>query len=461
MLAWHLGLRYLRRRRTAWLALAAITLTVAVPVVVLGVMQGFIDITRLQVRANQSDLTIEASTWRGGPLEQNAEDLLTISDTLGVAAVAPFVETFSLLTPTRRQADLRLNLVCQVDAIDWGRDEAMGRLHPALLHPRPVLDLHAEPLKAHERGTGLLTPAWRDHLALTGLELVNGLGLGPLPTPPRLLPTPGIVIGRELAFSYGLTMGETVRLTVPTSTGGTNFPVIAQISDTIGTGIYEVDRMAGILPLPLGQRLTDLHARTEPSGRKRPAALSGYRVQLEADADPDTVRRSLMSATGQNVSTWMERRGNLVRSFEIQRNILGLVMVLIQGIAVFIVYAVFSTLVAEKRHDIGVLLGLGARRHDIANTFLLAGVVACLFGGGLGWAIGWGALLVLNPLSNALGMPLFPQDVLYTPEAPISWNPLIPLFFVSVMTVVGLLAVLLPARRASRIDPIAILREGG
>ena len=55
MLAWHLGLRYLRTRRTAWLALAAITLTVAVPVVVLGVMQGFIDITRLQVRANESD----------------------------------------------------------------------------------------------------------------------------------------------------------------------------------------------------------------------------------------------------------------------------------------------------------------------------------------------------------------------------------------------------------------------
>lgn len=455
MLAWHLGLRYLRRRRTAWLALAAITLTVAVPVVVLGVMQGFIDVTRLQVRANESDLTIEAP-WRSGPLVQDAEDLKTVSDTPGVAAVAPFVSTFALLTPNNGRADLRLNLVCQVDAVDWARDEAMGRLSPALLHPRPVLDLHAKPLKPHERGSGMLTPAWRDHLALTGLELVGGLGLGPLPLPPRFRPHPGVVVGRELAYGNGLRIGETITLRVPQGTKGNFGADIVEISDTIGTGIYEVDKMVILLPLPRGQKLTGLDA-----SEKRPSALSGYRVQLKPDADPTTVRRALMLATGQNVTTWMERRGNLVKSFEIQRNVIGLVMVLIQGIAVFIVYAVFSTLVAEKRHDIGVLLGLGARRGDIANTFLLAGVVACLFGGALGWAIGWGALLALNPLSNALGMPLFPQDVLYTPEAPISWNPLIPLFFVGVMTIVGLLAVLLPARRASRIDPIAILREGG
>jgi lipoprotein-releasing system permease protein len=247
-----------------------------------------------------------------------------------------------------------------------------------------------------------------------------------------------------------------VRLTVPDATGGTTGQVLAEISDTLGTGIYEVDRSVGLLPLPLGQRLAGLHARDG-----RPAALSGYRVQVAADSDPAAVRQRLVQATGLRVTTWMERRGNLVRSFEIQRNVIGLVMVLIQGIAVFIVYAVFSTLVAEKRHDIGVLIGLGAQRRDIALTFLIAGIVACVFGGMLGWAIGWGALLALNPLSNALGMPLFPQDVLYTPEAPISWNPLIPLFFTGVMTLVGICAVLLPALRASRVDPITTLREGG
>ena len=172
------------------------------------------------------------------------------------------------------------------------------------------------------------------------------------------------------------------------------------------------------------------------------------------------MRATVSGLTGLSVSTWAERRGNLVKSMEIQRNVIGLVMIAIQLIAVFIVYAVFSTLVAEKRHDIGVLLGIGAQRSAIAGAFLLAGLAACVIGGLLGWALGWSVLAGLKPFSQWTGWTLFPQDVLYTPEAPVSWNPLIPLIFIGIMSVVGLLAVLLPAWRASRIDPVAILREG-
>jgi lipoprotein-releasing system permease protein len=292
-------------------------------------------------------------------------------------------------------------------------------------------------------------------LALTGIDMMSAAGMGIMPLPPRHRPEIGLVIGRELAYSYGLQLGETVLLTVPNGSGGTTGQVKAEISDTLGTGIYEVDRSIGLLPLPMGQRLTDLHAQGE-----RKASISGYRIQLTADSDVEELRNTVSLHTGQRVSTWMERRGNLVRTFEIQRNIMGLVMIAIQGIAVFIVYAVFSTLVAEKRHDIGVLLGIGARRRDIAGAFLIAGIAACVFGGLFGWALGWGILVLLNPLSELTGFPLFPQEVLYTPDAPISWNPLIPLFFIATMSVIGILAVLIPALRASRIDPVAILREG-
>lgn len=454
MLSWHLGMRYLRRRRTAWLALAAITLTVAVPVLVLGIMQGFVDITRKQVRANESDLTIEPG-FSGAGLIDRLEERREILAVNGVARLAPFVSTYSILTPSGL-GDGRQNLPCLVDAVDWQADWAMARLTPQVLHPAPVLDLHAKPLTPEERGSGFLTPAWRDHLVLSGLELLGAACGCPAPLPPRLRPHPGMVVGRELAYSNWLRPGELVQLIVPNGTGGTTGRVLAEISDTIGTGVYEVDRYAGLLPLPLGQRLSDLQARGE-----RPARLSGYRVQLTPDAALTAVRTLVREATGERVSTWMERRGNLVKSMEIQRNIIGLVMIAIQVIAVFIVYAVFSTMVAEKRHDIGVLLGIGARRGDIARAFLLAGLAACLIGGVSGWGLGWGLLLAINPFTRLTGIALFPQDVLYTPEAPTSWNPLIPLLFIGVMSGVGLLAVLLPAWRASRIDPIDILREGG
>ncbi len=454
MLSWHLGMRYLRRRRTAWLALAAITLTVAVPVLVIGVMEGFVEVTEKQVRANESDLTVEPGFIGNGLIDspELRHDLLAVG---GVARLAPFVSTYSILTPSGL-GDGRQNLPCLVDAVDWQADWEMGRLTTQVLHPAPVTDLHAPPLSPKERGSGFLTPAWRDHLVLAGLELGAAMVGCPAPLPPRLRPHPGMVVGREMAYTNWLRPGVVVQLVVPNGTGGTTGRVIAEISDTIGTGVYEVDRYAGILPLPLGQRLADLQARGE-----RPARLSGVRVQLADGAALGAVKAQLRAETGERISTWMERRGNLVKSMEIQRNIIGLVMIAIQVIAVFIVYAVFSTMVAEKRHDIGVLLGIGASRTDIAGAFLLAGLAACVLGGLLGWALGWGLLLSINPFTRFSGIALFPQDVMYTPDAPISWNPLIPLLFIGVMSGVGLLAVLLPAWRASRIDPIDILRESG
>jgi ABC-type lipoprotein release transport system permease subunit len=127
---------------------------------------------------------------------------------------------------------------------------------------------------------------------------------------------------------------------------------------------------------------------------------------------------------------------------------------------VFIVYAVFSTMVVELRHDIGVLRGIGARRRDVAGALLLAGLTACLAGGVLGWALGWGVLAVLNPLSHLTGIALFPQDVMYTPEAPIAFAWWIPPAFILSMTTIGLIAVALPAWRAARVQPIDTLREG-
>ncbi len=152
----------------------------------------------------------------------------------------------------------------------------------------------------------------------------------------------------------------------------------------------------------------------------------------------------------------------MVKSLEYQRNIMALVMLAIQTIAIFVVYAVFSTLVAEKRHDIGVLLGIGARPAQIAGfAFIIAGLAACLFGGLLGWGIGWAVMWGLRVLSHRYGILLFPQDVFYSPDTPISWDPRILLVFIGAMALIGLVAVAIPALRAARIQPGDILREGG
>ena len=448
-LAGFLGLRWLRRRRAAWLAVAAVTLTVAVPVLVLGVVNGFLDVTTKQVRANESDVTM-TSPWFGQGVADTPKAHAAVAQLPGVRSAAPFINSWGVLVPKVGRGDSQKGLPVQIDGIMWDADSAIGRLSPAALHKPPVTDLSAPDLPPTERGTGFLSPAWRAELALNGFEIAAACGFGAMPLPPRTRPVPGVICGREVLYGYGLEVGQAITLVGP---GGTR--AAAVVSDTIGTGVLEVDRFLCLTPLPLAQRLAEFTAKGD-----QPARIDGWRIQTAPGADLKAVKRALADATGNRVETWMDRRGNMVRSLELQRNIMTLVMISIQVIAVFIVYAVFSTMVAEKRHDIGVLLGLGARRRAIAGAFLAAGFAACLIGGVLGWALGWAGLAALNPLSKALNTPLFPQDVIYTPDAPTSFDPLFPLLFIAIMSGIGLLAVALPAWRAARIEPVDILREG-
>jgi lipoprotein-releasing system permease protein len=213
------------------------------------------------------------------------------------------------------------------------------------------------------------------------------------------------------------------------------------------------------VPLPAAQQLMNLQAR-----EGQPAQVSGWRLRAAAaDATPEALDRladTVFTASGLSSDSWYRKRGHFIRSLEYQRNVIGTVMLLVQAVTVFLVYAVFSTLVVEKRRDIGVLLGLGARRRDILGAFLAAGAVTCVAGGLAGWALGWTILPLLDPLGRLLGFPLFPQDIFYSENTPVSFDPLIPLVFIGAMAVIGLLAVLLPAWRASRIDPVATIREG-
>jgi ABC-type lipoprotein release transport system permease subunit len=462
MLAWHLGLRYLRKRRAAWLAVVAVMLTVAAPVAVTGVTQGFIDLLQRQARASESDITWQPPYFYGGAADVPA-NREAITGAPGVVAIAPFVQCFALAMTVRGGGDRASYIVpCQIDGVAWDADVDIGRIDAGHLHPPPAEDLRptAPRLSPEQRGSGFITQRWRAQLCVDGLDLVAGLGLGPLPLPPRQRPPPGVVAGRELLYGSGLMVRQPIDLVGPAQRRQ-----LVEISDTIGTGIYEYDRMAMVTPLPVAQSLQDyLHPARDagfPGLGPAPARVDGWRIRAQPQSDLNQLAATIEQRAGSRAETWYERRRNMVRSLEYQRNLMAVVMIAIQLIAVFVIYASFSTMVAEKRHDLGVLLGLGARPGDIIRAFLIAGLATCLIGGVLGWALGWFLLGGLILLSEKCGILLFPQDVFYSAEPPVSWNPLIPLIFIGAMSVVGLLAATIPAWRAGYIDPVDILKESG
>jgi predicted permease len=106
------------------------------------------------------------------------------------------------------------------------------------------------------------------------------------------------------------------------------------------------------------------------------------------------------------------------------------------------IYGVISYTVSQRRREIGIRLALGAQGQDVVQMVLRQGAKLAL----VGVAIGVGAALGLTPLMRSLLFGVTAQD---------------PQTFAAVavlLILVALLACYIPARRATRIDPLVALR---
>jgi putative ABC transport system permease protein len=107
------------------------------------------------------------------------------------------------------------------------------------------------------------------------------------------------------------------------------------------------------------------------------------------------------------------------------------------------IYGVLSGSVAERTREIGVRLALGAQRREVLALILRQGVRLTISGVGLGLLMAWAVTRWLTTL-------------LYSVSATDPW------IFGGVallLSAVALLACYLPARRATKVDPLVALRH--
>jgi putative ABC transport system permease protein len=127
--------------------------------------------------------------------------------------------------------------------------------------------------------------------------------------------------------------------------------------------------------------------------------------------------------------------------------ILSLVLVLVSAIALIIsgigIMNIMLVTVTERTREIGLRMAVGAARRDVLEQFLAEAILISLAGGLAGIAIG-----VAIPLS----VQYFTDDI----QIPVSWLSIAIAFSVSLL--VGLVFGILPASRASRLNPTEALR---
>jgi len=102
--------------------------------------------------------------------------------------------------------------------------------------------------------------------------------------------------------------------------------------------------------------------------------------------------------------------------------------------------------VSERTKEIGILRALGARRKDIRRLFTAESVLIGLFSAAISLVIAWGAQVGLNKMLYGIVkfnmVQITPTDVVTT---------------IIIAIVISFIAALLPARRASRLNPIDAL----
>ena len=143
-----------------------------------------------------------------------------------------------------------------------------------------------------------------------------------------------------------------------------------------------------------------------------------------------------------DIMTMEQRLAKSVASSRFVMLLLGSFSVLAVGLAAVGIYGVMAYLVTQRTQEIGVRMALGAQKHDVLNLVVRKGMALAI----IGTAIGLVASLALTRLMRSLLFEVTPTD----------WFTFV--IAAMVLLTVALLASYIPARRATKVDPLTALR---
>ena len=258
-----------------------------------------------------------------------------------------------------------------------------------------------------------------------------------------------LLVGKQVAQEWKMSPGDYVTLVSPqgrlTPFGMMPRTRRFRVAGVFDSGFYDYDANWCFLSLSAAQAL---------SGVGDLANILEFR--LDAPERAGSVARQLEEAAGQGflASTWMEENGALFRALRLEKLVTAIFIGLITFVAGLNVLVVLSMTVIDKAKDIAVLMSMGTRRKQIRSIFLWQGIAIGATGTILGLCVGYAFAWIAGTFRL---IPLDPQvyAVSYVPFHPSIWDGL---WITLAAMAISLGATVLPARAASRLLPVEILR---
>lgn len=247
----------------------------------------------------------------------------------------------------------------------------------------------------------------------------------------------GIVLGASLAQQLGVLRGDEVILR--DISGETTRLVVA---GTFRVGNELIDSVASYMALP------DLQGYMGVGDR-----ISGYHLRVSDPQRASEIGVELGDAFGLRPISWESLFASLISQLDLQKAVISVVVFLIVLVAAMGIANILVLTVAEKTEEIAIVRALGASERQVLAVFTLEGFMLGAAGTVLGVLLGLG----VSAYFRFQPYPL-PGDLYFITQLPVE-TQLADVLWVSALSLgISVLAGVVPARRAARLDPVEVLR---
>ena len=245
-----------------------------------------------------------------------------------------------------------------------------------------------------------------------------------------------IIIGDGVAKKGGISQGDLISAVSPVGV-----VLKMKVVGIFSSGITLIDNFDTYVLLKKAQVL-----------QNRPNVVNRINVRLDDVEQAAPLAALIERQFGYRSEPWQEQSRNVLGIFVIQNAIMYSTVSAILIVACFGIFNVISTVVFEKTRDIGILKSMGFRDRDVRRIFVMEGLIVGLIGTLIGWAMGWGLIEFMGSLKFEMeGFVKAQGFILYR-------TPRHYIISAAMAIVSATLAAWVPARRASRLNPVDIVR---